>query len=102
MADDTDDRTRTEDEIREMLAGPHGDGRSAGDLERELPIGPADDGGGFDQGPGTTSRGTGGDAAGGTTGGAIDAKVSQDSAVEQGSLEEEAVPEDVERLRRGH
>jgi hypothetical protein len=91
----------SEDELRERLAGPHQDGRAGASLERELPIGPADDGGGLDQGPhGTTHRGTGGDARGGASGEAIDASVTGSAPIPQGSLEEEATPEDVARLRR--
>ena len=90
----------SEDELRERLAGPAGEGHFDHSLERELPIGPADDGGGLDQGPpNTTSRGTGGRVAGGTTGGVIDAGVSGAEPIEEGTLEEEATPEDVERLR---
>jgi hypothetical protein len=90
----------SEDELRERLAGPARDGHFDHSLERELPIGPADDGGGFDQGPpGTTHRGTGGSASGGTTGEAIDARVTGSEPIEEGTLEEEATPEDVERLR---
>jgi hypothetical protein len=81
----------TEDELRERLAGEHGDGRSEHSLEHELPIGPADDGGGLDQGPpGTTSRGTAGGATGEVTG---------STAPEQGTLDEEATPEDAARVR---
>ena len=88
----------TEDEVRERLAGPHGDGRADRSLDDELPIGPEDEG--AQAGGGTTHRGTGGDARGGTSGEAIDAPVSgSSSTTPQGSLEEEAVPEDVERLR---
>jgi hypothetical protein len=81
----------TEDELRERLAGESGDGRSEHSLEHELPVGPADDGGGLDQGPpGTTSRGT----AGGATG-----RVTGSEAPPEGSLDEEATPEDAERVR---
>jgi hypothetical protein len=89
----------TEEELRQRLAGPHGDGTADRSLEHELPVGPADDGGGLDQGPpGTTHRGTGGDARGGSSGEAIDSGVTGSDPVDQGSLEEEATPEDVERL----
>ncbi len=96
-----DEHELSEDELRERLAGPGHDGKAGPSLERELPIGPADDGGGLDQGPlGTTHRGTGGDARGGATGEAVDAGVSGSTPLAQGSLDEEATPEDVARLRR--
>ncbi len=38
-----DDHEITEDELHERLGGPHHDGLSEGDLEHELPIGPADE-----------------------------------------------------------
>jgi hypothetical protein len=88
----------SEEELRRRLAEQEAERRPSS-LERELPIGPADEG--PPEGPpGTTHRGTGGAARFGTTGEEIDAPVTADKPrVPLGPVEEEAVPEDLERLR---